>query len=217
MSAFIDLTGQRFGRLLALKWGRTNAGRSAWECQCDCGTVKSVDASSLRGGLSRSCGCGVKESAVQRFTTHGGSKSQMYRLWASMIQRCTQPNDGSFARYGGRGITVCERWRDFAAFAADMGPRPSPGHSIDRIDNDGHYDPGNCRWATAHEQGLNKRTNRILELNGKRQAMSVWAKQLGMTSASLMERLDSGRWTVEQALSIPKRGKRLCPPPTTSP
>lgn len=157
----IDMTGERYGRLLVVSRYRCR-GAAMWVVRCDCGTEKIVAGGSLRSGDTQSCGCLHKERTSAARTTHGatrGSRTDLYRIWRGIISRCTNPHLSRWPRYGGRGITVCDRWRhDFTAFAADMGPRPSPQHSIDRIDPDGHYTPGNCRWATALQQRHNRST-----------------------------------------------------------
>ena len=166
----IEMTGRKYGRLLVLRRAPVVAKGVKWECLCDCGVIKVVDGNDLRkpdGRATRSCGCMQREKLLAysksctgkpgHHTTHGLSGSLEYSSWANMWQRCTNPNDPKFHCYGARGITICERWQDFEAFFADMGLRPSADHSIDRIHNDGNYEPGNCRWATRSQQNKNRR------------------------------------------------------------
>lgn len=146
--------GTRFGRL-TVTHDRDGASRVIGVL-CDCGTAFAASVKVLRRGDVRSCGCLRREVAAERSTTHGGTGSREYTTWKAMWQRCTNPRASKYRYYGGRGITVCARWRDFEAFLADMGPRPA-GKSIDRVDPDGDYEPGNCRWATQREQVANRR------------------------------------------------------------
>jgi len=161
MSKIVDITGQRFGRLRVLKPIEQRYRRYYWLCQCDCGQETTVDGIKLRNGNTRSCGCFRNETTVSRTLTHGHSKrkgwTQEYRSWTKIFQRCYNPKCKNFHDYGGRGITVCERWLQFENFIADMGNKPTPKHSLDRINNDGNYEPGNCRWATHTEQMRNRR------------------------------------------------------------
>lgn len=161
-----DLTGQRFGRFVVVAQDANRCGRVHWLVRCDCGQERSVSTAHLNGGKSRSCGCLQRDRASETKTKHGltrgRSKPPLWWTWQQMIQRCTNPNNHAWRYYGGRGITVCDRWRnDFLAFVKDVGPKPSAHHSIDRIDNDGCYEPRNVRWATKLEQCLNQRKRSI--------------------------------------------------------
>lgn len=157
MSATKDMIGKRFGRLKVVGQALSLGGRAAWNCICVCGVEKVIRGKDLRLGDSQSCGC-VNSVAVLK---HGHARRRAvtseYRSWRRMRVRCLNPHDKRYTDYGGRGIRVCERWVSFEVFLADMGPKPSPKHSIDRINVDGDYEPRNCRWATAIEQRRNRR------------------------------------------------------------
>lgn len=173
-------------------------------------------------GDTRCCGCKTLAFRSDSMVQHGHSTrdgtSPEYNSWSSMRERCTNSKLPGFADYGGRGITVCDRWRhDFAAFLADMGPRPA-GTTIDRINNDGNYEPGNCRWATQLQQARNSRHNVRLTLDGVTLCLSEWAERLGFTYSCLMQRVVSG-WSVRDALTLPTgaTGKRVRARGTYSP
>ena len=197
--------GQRFGRLtiLELTNRRNRSGKSitAVVCECDCGTIKSYDQSNVTKGHTNSCGCLRKEVAAAKKPglKHGMHKSSEYKSWVAMRERCYRDTHIHFRNYGGRGITVCKRWRDsFEAFYEDMGPKPFPGASIERIDNEGDYGPGNCRWETARNQANNRRNNVIVTYRGQQMTMAQAARASGVNYSTLRERRRSGipesRW-----------------------
>lgn len=154
------MIGERFGRLKVLAFAGRVGRRLTWQCHCDCGTIIAVRNDHLRGGNTKSCGCLQRENTKVANRTHGNHKAPEYGVWDSMLSRCRRETHKQYHDYGGRGIKVCARWDEFAAFFANMGARPSPTHTLDRIDNTKGYEPGNCRWATRVEQSRNCRKRR---------------------------------------------------------
>jgi hypothetical protein len=159
-----DISGKRFGRLVAIaRIGIDERNNALWRCQCDCGATAVIAGSNMRRGATSSCGCLRRETSSAQSRKHGLAGIPEWRIWSGMRARCSNPNNKAYKWYGARGIKVCERWcgpDGFMNFIADMGRRPSPNLSIDRIDNDGNYEPGNCRWATAKQQSQNRRVCR---------------------------------------------------------
>jgi len=190
-----DLTGHRFHRLVVLGRAEPTPGNrgARWRCKCDCGAETISRSDALKNGRSKSCGCHRAEMGgkhvVSMNTTHGSYGTPEYRVWRGMKDRCFNPNSASYADYGGRGITVCDKWvNSFQAFLADMGPRPD-GASIDRIDNNKGYESGNCRWADRITQARNKRNNSLIEHEGETRTLSEWAERAGMPAWKLSQRL----------------------------
>jgi len=163
MGKLIDLTGQRFGRLVVIERAENKGGHAGWLCQCNCGKDVIVSSSSLRRGLSQSCGCKRREEISCLRSKHKGTKTRLYNIWQNMLKRCNNPHSSRYSDYGGRGITVCDEWlHDFIAFrdwALTHGYRDYL--TIDRINNDKGYSPDNCRWATVAEQNRNKRPRKL--------------------------------------------------------
>lgn len=159
------LEGRRFGKLIVIERvprALEHGYHALWRCRCDCGKETTLQSGKLLGGQTRSCGCYF----LERVTTHGASRTATYKTWIKIKGRCENPNQKSYANYGGRGIKVCDRWREYTNFLADMGPRPSDAHSIDRIDPNGNYEPANCRWSTKREQMRNTRRNKVVTVDG---------------------------------------------------
>lgn len=202
-----DLTSSRFHRWIVIGRSdrRSKKGVVYWLCRCDCGTEREVQVSSLTSERSKSCGCWSAELTAARQTTHGGSSSLEFGVWNAMWQRCTNPKNKRFDHYGGRGIRVCKRWEHFDLFLKDMGQRPSPRHSIDRIDNDKGYNPRNCRWATPTEQNRNTSRNTVITYAGQTLTLAEWAEETGLSYTALYTRLHRLQWTIEKALTTPHR------------
>lgn len=189
------ILNKTFGKLLVIEnAGRNKHGHKLYKCKCDCGTEKIVRADTLLSGKVSSCGCSRGNHK------HGMSRTSTYQCWNAMLARCTNSNDSSYKDYGGRGIIVCKEWYKFENFYSDMGERPE-GLSLERIDNNGNYEPNNCRWATRIEQQNNRRSNLILTLNGESHNITEWANKLKVNENSLRSRLSYG-WTIEETLTL---------------
>lgn len=189
---FIDLSGRKIGFLFVLgPTGRSAGKKVLWNCVCECGREKIVVGSRLRAALTTSCGCKRKSRKTL-------IRNRTYHSWAMMIQRCTNPNNPKFRSYGGRGITVCEQWRKYSVFLSDMGDCPEC-MSIDRIDNNGIYEPNNCRWADKLTQANNTRSNRFITANGKTMTAAQWSRETGVSSGKIRGRLAYG-WSPEKAV-----------------
>lgn len=203
-----DLTGQKFSRLTvtALSNERDADRGAKFECLCTCGSRVTVSRKSLIQGNTKSCGCWKREESSIRLTelktTHGMTGSTEYNIWANMIQRCTNPASQAYNDYGGRGIAVCDRWKgSFEAFYADMGPRPSPDHTLDRRNTDGNYEPGNCRWVTWDVQQNNRRNNVRVDHEDASETLSNVARRSGVTYQSLWVRVRKKGMSVEEAIA----------------
>ena len=202
-----NICGKRFGRLVVVGFAGLYPPRhtALWLCLCDCGKTKTTQTIYLREGTVRSCGCLHDENLTHGIrTTHGQSYTPMFKIWSGIKNRCYNKKEPMYPYYGGRGIRVCDRWRNsFTAFLADMGKRPTSKHQLDRFpDNNGDYRPGNCRWVIRKYNMRNKRSNRRLAFDGKSLCVSEWAELTGICFGTIHSRLARG-WSIEQALTSP--------------
>jgi len=212
---FQDLTGKKYGRLVVIGFAGRSPGKSPgrsyflWVCECECSATCTVDGCSLRSGNTKSCGCLARDRSILRSTTHGKAKLPEYRIWSGIISRCLNPTRDRYRYYGARGITIAPEWRnDFTKFLEHVGPRPSPKHEIDRIDNNGHYEPGNVRWVTHRENCRNKRGNRIVEYDGQSRTLVEWAEILGVSHKLVSSRINALGWDPVRALTTPAAKRR---------
>lgn len=189
MGKINNIISQRFGKLVVIaEAGRAKRRHVLWLCKCDCGKTTVVTGDNLRSGHTKSCGC----LQIEKNRTHGMTKTHTYKAWKDMKARCYNSSGLHYRNYGGRGIIVCEKWRNsFEAFFTDMGERPI-SQTLDRIDNNGIYEPMNCRWATRKQQARNTRTNRLIEYQGQTKCLSAWAEIIGICCSTLHGRLKAG-------------------------
>lgn len=204
-----DHTGARVGKVVALgpierrKYGEFHS--IIWLCQCDCGNLTKAQSNHLSKGKHRSCGCWRLERASEANRTHGASGTPEWHTWRGLKQRCLNKRHKAYARYGGRGITVCARWlNSFDNFIGDMGTKPSSAHELDRTNNDGPYSPDNCRWVLRPVNNRNRSTTRLLTVGDETRTVLEWAERLGISGKTLRKRLDDG-WLPEDAVSVPLR------------
>lgn len=204
----IDITQQKFGRLTALESvAPVRKYEYKWLFRCECGKEKILPKTSVTKGYVKSCGCLLSETSSKHIIKvnkkHGMYLHPVYYIWSNMKMRCLNKNSFMYKNYGGRGIKVCDRWlNSFENFFEDMGDRPSPKHSIDRIDNNGNYEPNNCRWATNKEQSRNKSVTKYATYKGETKPVLYWCEELALSYNLIRERLLNG-WTVERAFTTP--------------
>lgn len=221
MAKSIDLTGQRYGRLVVLKLYEVRDNPcghkyKVWLCKCDCGTIKPVIQGCLRNSETKSCGCLQKELLSERQKTHGKTNTSLYKAWCNMKSRCETKNRADFNDYGGRGIKVCPEWEvylNFEKWALENGYNEEKINgknvlSLDRIDVNGDYCPDNCRWATYSQQANNKRNTRRFCYSGKNMTAREWAIETGIPYRTLVGRLHNPKWTIERALTQPVKSIR---------
>ena len=196
-----DRTGQRFGKLVAqYRSPGPRHDKVYWTCLCDCGATTLVDGGALVTKNTTSCGC-VRTATIFK---HGYSRHPLYHTWKGMMRRCYNPKEPNFANYGANGIRVCAQWHSVEAFILDNEHLAKPGLSIERINNDGDYEPSNCTWASNMEQTLNRRITKNITFQGKTQCITHWAKELGIKQATLHVRIREG-WSIERAFTEPVR------------
>lgn len=204
-----DITGQRFGRLIATRFSHRNKNSYYWSVKCDCGNAFTVIKGSL-GKNTKSCGCLKRDVLKERSTLHGQASrkgtTKEYRTWSHIKKRCYCKSDRDYRDYGGKGITVCKRWlNSFEAFFIDMGKAPSPKHSIDRIDNAKGYTPKNCRWATPKEQSHNSSRTTLITINKITKSISEWGEYKNLNRETICARINRLGWSVEKAIMYPVR------------
>lgn len=201
--------GHRFGLLAVVgEVERTTPGPRRWSCQCDCGENTVVAQNNLTSGNSTSCGCQRKSTLIRRNTTHGRSNDPEYVSWLGIKHRCLNSRSNLYSHYGGRGIKVDLRWiESYEAFITDVGRKPTPAHSIERIDVNGNYEPTNVTWATQKEQTRNTRRSRRVTINGITKTVSAWAEDVGLSPYCIYRRLNAG-WPEAQAVTSPLRTGR---------
>lgn len=186
-----NLIDKKYSRLTVVSEGERVGTHRMFKCVCECGTIKKIAMRHLVALKTKSCGCLQSENAKRLFTTHGKSKTPEFESWTSMRNRCLNSKNKAYKNYGGRGVEVCDRWNKFENFIKDMGCRPY-GYEIERKNNDGNYEPSNCKWATIKEQGNNRRTNVFIEFKGSRKTIAQWCDELGLNRKRVYQRLKNG-------------------------
>lgn len=202
MGRKLHLTGHKYNRWTVIsEAGKDKHGATFWLCRCDCGEMGQVRTTHLRLGVSKSCGCLQREVAAAEKTTHGLYRHPLYDVWHAMHRRTSNPEDPGYPHYGGRGISVCERWSSLDAFVVDMGPSYRKGLTIDRVNNDGNYEPGNCRWTTRVVQQRNRTNTIALIYLGKTLPLAEWADIFEIKYNTLHKRVMVYGWSTERALT----------------
>lgn len=196
-----NLEGHSFHYLTVIKdIGRTNNGTIIYQCICKCGNITKANANSLRQGIIKSCGCWAKENARNKFSTHGLSKTRIYKIWCGMIERCTKIGNKNYDKYGARGIKVCAKWATFEGFYEDMKDGYDDTLTLERINNKGNYEKTNCKWATYKEQADNRRTTIYLTIDGVTKKLMEWSKISGTNPNIIRQRVKAYKWSHKEAV-----------------
>lgn len=207
-----NLEGKKFGRLTVISQGGRRNSHVLWKCVCECGNTVHVVSQSLTTSVTRSCGCLKKDSSKARMTKHGMCGTTEYIAWKNMMIRCYQENGKFYNFYGGRGIKVFDRWHTADNFLKDMGLKPDPSLTLERKDSNKDYSPSNCMWGTWDQQVNNRRSNLVIEHNGKKQTAVQWERELGLPKHIISNRITKGKWSHAKALSTPVRPLPPSPP-----
>ena len=209
MSHKINEIGNRYGKLLVIREAQSNKrGLARWLCKCDCGNETIQNGADLRNNKVVSCGCYQREELKNRRLIHGEYKSTEFKTWIGILSRCENKNNKDYIHYGGRGIKICDKWRNsFQEFLNDMGRKPFKNYSIERKDYNGDYCPENCCWANTLTQVRNSRRNLFIDYNGEIKCLSAWAEEIGIKYGTLSTRIHQLNWPIEKALTTPVRKK----------
>lgn len=200
MSKLKDLAGKSFGKLTVISFDRISKRQSYWTCRCYCGTIKSLQRSHLITGETTNCGC--LNGNIQHGEAGIKTTTKEYRAWAEIKRRCYVKSNSRYSTYGARGVTMCDRWlNSYSQFLGDMGRAPSKNHSIDRINNDGNYEPSNCRWTTDVEQANNRSNNLIIAYNGETRSLAEWCRELSLPYGTIAARIYKWHWPAEIAFT----------------
>jgi hypothetical protein len=196
-----DISGQKFNFLTAVKFEYSKSNRHFWLFKCDCGNEKTIGKTYVLTGHTKSCGCWKLQNNRTIGITHNKSNTREFKIWLGIKKRCLNKNCYAYESYGGRGIKVCDRWvNSFENFLEDIGNCPTNKHSIDRIDNNGNYEPSNCRWATREEQNNNNRSNRLIDFEGSQHTLAQLCKKLNLKYHLIYDRLYVLKWTLKEAI-----------------
>lgn len=208
----INLKGQKYGRLTVISFAYRKDKKTYWNCICDCGNECIVETSAMRTGHTNSCGCYMRERAKEANIKHGLYGTPLHKKYRGMIERCYDKNSDHFKYYGERGIIVCDEWRkDFKSFYDWAIKNGYEKHlTIDRIDNNGNYEPSNCRWVDIYVQANNKRNNRVITYNGKTQTLKQWCNELDLPYKQTHARIYKSKWSIEKAFSEIYRKEKIC-------